>query len=275
MTTKLAGRFQVGFVPDDYLNDLWYDHQELDEKALAKRYAEALGDELRPLLQSVQVKANPRPPLVDGGPGAEFDFVEFVVVAGGALGLYAGVRQVAGDIRAAMNKLAALGDGRVRIDEPTAVLLATDAVADEKTFADIEVVSTVTLRGADEWGSDRGYIVELVVNGDRRHVVVTSSGGVLGATGGTGSQASLASIDNAPEPPTPQWEKPPGATDEGSWIETDDGGWQWVEDADAEITYDEPSEAEREAARKRIAELEDDPKYQSPRPPTQRRKPKA
>jgi hypothetical protein len=185
-------------------------------------------------------------------------------------GAYAGVRAVADDIRKLLKKLAQLGDGRVFVDGATAEVLPVDAIADEASVQDIEVLSTTSLRGIDPYERERAYLIALSVNGDRCLVVVASNGAVLGSTLGLREGvARPAALDQPPPEPPPTFAVPEGASPDGSWVEGADGGWTYVDSG----PYEYPDDDEVAAAKRRVEAFEKTPgKYAPDRP---KRRPKA
>jgi hypothetical protein len=194
-------------------------------------YASRLKAEVQPLVESGEIQTHRRNAYEDGGPGVEFDLVTLLVATATALGAYSGVKEVARDVQRALRRLATLSDGRVYVDQTTAEVLAVDAVATEETFSDIEIVRTSPLLGPEEFGeSERGYLVELSVNGTPQSVVVTTGGAIIGATGGTRPLMARPAGVDAPAPEDHRsWVPPEDATENGGWVEDDEGEWSWVE----------------------------------------------
>ena len=253
---------RLGFPYNDFLNGIW--REVGDPEAVPLAYAEALRSELQPMTEIAEVRTHGRTPLEAGGPGVEFDLVE---VAFRVAEAYVVLKEVVRDLRRILEWMAAHGDGRVFIDQAAAAILAADAVSPDDTHInDIEVLSTDTLLGARvDMEAERGYVVKLRVNGDPVTVVVTTGGSVLGATG-EGVRPGLPrpdAFDRLPDEPR-AWQRPEGASPDGTWVEGPDGTWEWD---DGPFEYVEPSEEERQAAKRRMAEWEEkaktDPRYRT------------
>lgn len=155
-----------------------------DEDDSGGRYADALRNELQPMVSSGEIQTHPRSAFESGGPGIEFDVVELMVGATAVAGGYAGWRVLAEDLRAIIKKLRELGDGRIQIDEYTAEVLAVDYASDASTFNDIDLRFVALVRGwdDDQPQPERGFLVGMQVNGVDRLVVVSVDGQVLGVS---------------------------------------------------------------------------------------------
>jgi hypothetical protein len=262
---RFAGPIRLGFPYQTFAMDVWADYTgEFDDGGIRDAYAKALRDEIAPLITSGTIETNARFPLEDGGPGVEFDLVEVFVRAVEA---YAAFRVLGADIHRVLDRFKMLGDGRVVVDEAAASLLATEAVATEESFADIEILATETLRTGDVMDDDRGFIVTLRVNGAEQKVVVGPDGTIVG---GTGPQLAVEPTGQVrPIPRRDNFDPPVGANPNGNWELDDEPKWRWTEWDDVE---GEPEvEITQEEAKRRIAELEADPEWGKPRPPKRQR----
>ena len=159
---------------------------EADEAAASDAYASGLKAELQPLITTGEVHTNRRTATDTSGPGADVDNVALLVSASALAGGSAGWRTVAQDLRSIMGRLRELGDGRVRIDEYTAEILAVDHVSQDAELVDANLRYVARLRGADDADTDpeRGFLVGLQVDGNDAVVVVSVEGEIVGVSKG-------------------------------------------------------------------------------------------
>ena len=184
MATLNRTLFRVYFPHAGYLARFMTARPNATDREWGEAYAEALKAELSGRVHSGHVETHPRSPYESGGPGVEFDAVSLIVSGTVIATGYAAWRIVAADLHELIQKLRQLGDGRVVVDVFGAEVLAVNSLARPVGVQDVSIRFSAPLRGPDdeEYGSERGFLVGLVVNGVETLVVVSPDGTVLGST---------------------------------------------------------------------------------------------
>jgi hypothetical protein len=153
----------------------------IDDETVARTYAETVRSALGPLAKAGTLESHRRGPSEVGGDGLFIDWVDVFLKAGAA---YAIVRKAAKDIRKVAREVAKRTGRQAYIDSDAAVLLAiSESLANGSK--DIEPVSATALERATErriGAPPSAYVVNLIVDGVARLVVVNADCTIVGST---------------------------------------------------------------------------------------------